>query len=113
MKKIQLLVTTDILAALSFYLLLLTGLMLEFLFPKGSGNKVKVMELGRHDWGDLHLIIGYVFISLIALHLILHWKWIFEVLVRRFVGNDKSKTKIILISLAILLVLMSPGLLFV
>ena len=112
MKKIEVLIASDILAGLSFYLLLLTGLMLEFLFPKGAGNKVKIWDLGRHDWGELHLIIGYVFIALIVFHLILHWRWIAEVLIRK-VNRDNSKKQSILIWTVILILLLSPAILFI
>ena len=37
---------------------------------------VTVLELGRHGWGDIHNVAGIVFLGIVALHLVLHWRWI-------------------------------------
>lgn len=36
---------------------------------------VTVLGLGRHDWGDIHNVAGVVMLAIVALHLILHWRW--------------------------------------
>lgn len=40
------------------------------------GNHVDLYLLGmdRHQWGFIHLIIGYILLGLLALHIILHWE---------------------------------------
>lgn len=45
------------------------------------GNKVELsmFGMGRHEWGTIHLIIGYVLIGLLLLHIFLHWKVIISV----------------------------------
>jgi len=45
------------------------------------GNKVELSLFGmdRHEWGTIHLIVGYVLIGLLLLHIILHWKVIISV----------------------------------
>ncbi len=53
------------------------------------GRKVDLFFLGkdRHEWGTIHLIIAFVFLGLMTLHIVLHWKsmWISY---RRFFGNQ-------------------------
>ncbi len=52
----------------------------------GSNVELKLWGWDRHQWGSLHLILGYVFLALLLLHIILHWnqiKCIFNNMVRR------------------------------
>jgi hypothetical protein len=35
--------------------------------------------LGRHDWGTIHLVIGFVFLALLVLHIVLHWGMIVSI----------------------------------
>ena len=35
--------------------------------------------MDRHEWGEVHLIAGFVFLGLIALHIILHWSVVVNV----------------------------------
>lgn len=68
-----------LLAAMSFI-----GFLLKFSLLPGSekrevyGNGVELYLCGmdRHEWGRIHLIISIIFIVLIVLHIVLHWKMI-------------------------------------
>ena len=40
----------------------------------------------RHAWGDFHFWISILFLALVAVHMILHWKWI----VNSFKGRAKK-----------------------
>jgi len=42
------------------------------------GKKVELSWLGldRHDWGAIHLYLGFVLLGLLALHVVLHWQMI-------------------------------------
>ena len=42
------------------------------------GENVELYMLGmdRHQWGNIHLILGFILIGLLALHIIFHWKLI-------------------------------------
>jgi hypothetical protein len=42
------------------------------------GNRTELFFLGlnRHSWGTIHLMIGLIFILLLAIHVILHWNLI-------------------------------------
>jgi len=35
--------------------------------------------LDRHQWGTIHLVIGYVFLALLVLHIALHWQMIVRI----------------------------------
>jgi len=52
-----------------------TGLLMKFTLPPGSGGKV-VWGLGRHDWGEVHFWAAVALVTLITLHLMLHWAWV-------------------------------------
>ena len=62
-----------------------TGLLLAFRLPPGSrgGAGLTAMGWGRHDWGDVHTWLSYVFLFLIAAHLTLHWRWLWQVAAKR------------------------------
>ena len=73
MEKNRLNFWTDILILLSFVSLLFTGFMM-YLIPRGYGG-ILVSGFTRHEWGDIHMIVALIFISLIIFHVILHWSW--------------------------------------
>ncbi|MBN2328095.1 MAG: DUF4405 domain-containing protein [Candidatus Omnitrophica bacterium] len=78
MKKVQF---NFILNLIAFYLLILliaTGLLMEFVLLPGSrgGHGLSMLGWTRHDWGDLHFYFSVGFISVMLLHVILHWAWI-------------------------------------
>jgi hypothetical protein len=73
--------------------LISTGMVLAFKLPPGSGGR-EPMGGGRgawsrpvetlwgwtrHDWGEIHLWIAGALLAALALHLLLHAKWIFAV----------------------------------
>lgn len=66
---------------LSTCLLIGTGLVLEFRLVPGSkgGKGLSLLGYGRHDWSDVHLWISYLFIVLIIMQLVLHWKWLIKI----------------------------------
>lgn len=63
------------------------GFLMKYVVVSGEvrniiyGNQVDLEFLGltRHEWGSIHLIISLVFIALLALHIILHWKCILSI----------------------------------
>jgi hypothetical protein len=70
----------DGLAFAGFLLLVTTGVLMRYVLPPGSGRRAAIWGLDRHGWGDLHFWIAVVFFTILAFHLILHWKWISSVL---------------------------------
>lgn len=37
----------------------------------------------RHEWGDWHTWISYAFLVLMMVHLILHWRWFWQVAAKK------------------------------
>jgi hypothetical protein len=54
------------------------GLLLGFRLPPGSrgGRGLTLLDMDRHDWGDIHLWVGIAFIVTVVAHLLMHWKWL-------------------------------------
>ncbi len=56
---------------------LITGLLLGFVIPRGRRWRgIALWGLARHDWADVHLWLALSMTALIVLHLILHWTWV-------------------------------------
>ena len=64
----------------------LIGLIIHYVLPPGSGRHggpgvgepATFLLLGRHDWGQAHWVLALVFLVMLVLHLLLHWKWIWN-----------------------------------
>jgi len=55
------------------------GILLGFVIPRGdrAGYEAKLFwGLHRHDWGDVHLVLGLALLALIIIHVWLHWSWV-------------------------------------
>ncbi|MBD1262535.1 DUF4405 domain-containing protein [Maribacter polysiphoniae] len=66
----------DIVAFVCFIFLVSTGVILYYNLPKGSGHSITIWGLDRHEWGTVHFWIAVLFLLVLALHLVLHWRWI-------------------------------------
>lgn len=55
--------------------LLLTGLLLAYILPPGSG-RWQVWGITRHEWGDVHFWIAMVMLGAAVLHVLLNWSWV-------------------------------------
>ena len=68
----------DFLLWIALCLMLATGFILRYRLPPGSrgGRGLTIWDWSRHDWGDLHTWLAYAVFALVAVHLILHWKWL-------------------------------------
>ena len=64
-----------------------TGTIMKYVLPPGSGGhgfrggrapaEVKVFwQMTRHEWGDIHFYLAVLFVSLMIVHIVLHWSWI-------------------------------------
>jgi hypothetical protein len=80
-----------------------TGVILHFVLPSGTGGLGRelhggrgrehireLLGMGRHDWGDIHLWLGIIFIALMVAHLVLHWKWVKCYIASLFGGGAKQ-----------------------
>jgi hypothetical protein len=83
MKRVNLNFIVDAVAFAGFVLLTTTGVLMRYVLPPGSGHYSTIWGLDRHEWGGIHFWVSVVFFSILALHLILHWRWIASVVTRR------------------------------
>lgn len=79
MKRSTLNFCVDFVTLLVFLGMAVTGLLVRFLLPPGTGGRLSIWSWGRHDWGDLHFWLAVGLLGLIFVHLILHWAWICQV----------------------------------
>lgn len=75
MKRWTFLTLIDVLAFVCFVLLVSTGILLEYLLPPGSGSWASIWSMNRHEWGDIHFWVAVVFFTVLAVHLVLHWRF--------------------------------------
>jgi hypothetical protein len=76
MRRVTQNLIVDVVAFVCFVLLASTGVIMRFSLPPGSGRHVGIFGLDRHGWGDIHFWIALALLGVLALHLVLHWKWI-------------------------------------
>jgi hypothetical protein len=83
-KKLWLEKSANYLLYLFTCLLAGTGFILAYRLPHGrEAREWTVLGMGRHDWGDWHLWLGFGFIALILLHLYFVRNWLMRVAVKR------------------------------
>ena len=68
----------NLLLYLGFCAMLGTGLLMAYRLPPGSrgGTGLTVLGIDRHQWGDVHLWISYIFIAVVIAHLWMNWAWL-------------------------------------
>jgi hypothetical protein len=62
--------------------MILTGLIMRFALPPGSGNRRLLWSMGRHEWGDVHFWLAAAIGGVVLLHLALHWQWVCATVLR-------------------------------
>jgi hypothetical protein len=112
MKKPKLNLVIDALLLLCLAAIAGIGLLMKYVLVPGYlrweiyGRNVDLFLYGldRHQWGTIHLIIGLVFLSLLVLHIILHWQMIVGIY-RGLIPNRFARwmTALVLICITILL----------
>jgi len=89
MKRVTLNFVVDSIGLVNLLLLAVTGTILRWVLPSGSGGHGRGFRGGRpggeagewlglrrHNWGDVHFVLATLFICVILLHIVLHWTWI-------------------------------------
>lgn len=76
MSRTRLNLAVDALAFATFVLLTSTGVLMRWVLPPGSGHRTTVLGLDRHDWGGVHFWISMLFLGSLAVHVLVHWRWI-------------------------------------
>jgi len=83
MKRVNLNFIVDIVAFAGFVLLTTTGVLMRYILPPGSGHYSTIWGMDRHEWGGIHFWVSVLFFSILAFHLVLHWRWIVSVVTGR------------------------------
>ncbi|UCD35564.1 MAG: DUF4405 domain-containing protein [Nitrospiraceae bacterium] len=73
----------DVLSFTGFVLLTSTGVLMRYILPPGSGRWKAIWGLDRHEWGSIHFWISVLFLGVLTVHLILHWRWVVTFIARK------------------------------
>ena len=76
MRKSNVNFIVDAVAFAAFVLLTATGVLVRYVLPPGSGHFIKLWGMDRHGWGQIHFWIAVALMGALALHLLLHWRWV-------------------------------------
>jgi hypothetical protein len=98
MSRASLLYWTALAALLAFLLQVVSGFALWLAFTEGplggrgaarglARGQEEYLGLGRHDWLDLHDWTAVALMTILALHLILNWRWVASVTKRLLRGG--------------------------
>lgn len=99
MQKNKLNLIIDFLLLICLLLISGIGFLIRYVLPPGfarkqlygSGVDLQFWGLDRHEWGNIHLIISFVFIGLLFFHILLHWKMICAFTLKHSQGKISSK----------------------
>ena len=78
MKRVTINAIVDIGCLITFIPSLITGLVLYFVLPEGSGRGsswATYLGIARNQWVTMHNYTSLVFAALLIIHLLLHWKF--------------------------------------
>jgi len=115
MKKTTIKFMVDILMFLSMAAIIGIGLLIKYTLISGTERWIKYNNnidltfwgMDRHEWGAIHLIIGFVFIGLLVIHLFLLNGKTIQGLLNRFIKQKTTRAvfSILLILLGFALML--------
>jgi hypothetical protein len=88
------------------------GLLMKYILPPGRevvlryGRNVDLTWLGwdRHDWGVVHLYLAFGLLTILVIHLILHWSMIVS-LFARLLPDPRRRHRVALVFLVVSLLL--------
>jgi hypothetical protein len=89
------------------------GFLMKYVLLPGRESTVKYgrrvdlsfLGLDRHDWGAVHLYLGFFLLALLVLHIVLHWHMI-PGLFARLIANARERWKIGLVYAVVAAVLL-------
>ena len=77
MKNARINAWVDLAAFVSALASSVTGYILWFYFPLGSGRgSMDFLDISYQTWYDLHFYTSTLFVVLVAIHLVFHYRWI-------------------------------------
>lgn len=82
--KMSLNIIIDFVMLMAMALVSISGFILEIVIPSRHAVRFqdatpwcsRLLGLGRHDWGNIHLWAGVVLVTLLAIHFLLHIKMV-------------------------------------
>jgi len=101
----------DVLAFLAFVFVVTTGVLLHYILPPGSGRTIEVLGMNRHEWGDIHFLLSFAFLAVLAVHLFLHTRFIASVLRGHAEGGSRLRLALGLLGLLAVVALAAAPLL--
>ena len=105
MKRTNVNFLVDALALVALVFLTVTGAIIRYVLPAGSGHGSVLWGLDRHGWGHVHFGIAVAFCVAMVVHLALHWGWITCVVRWDTRGKPKGRAALALIAVVVLLAL--------
>jgi len=78
----------ELVSALVIAGLAVTGGIIHFVLPPGTGRTSLLFGLGRHDYGEIHFWLAVSALLLVIVHVWLHWNWVCCI-VGRSAGNPQ------------------------
>jgi len=75
----------DLVSFVVFFVLAFTGLLIYYALPPcgsctGSGcteeNALTLWGFGRHEFGRVHFYLALMTVTLVVIHICLHWTWV-------------------------------------
>lgn len=94
----------DVIAFVEFAFLTTSGILIQYSLPERSGHSMTVWGLSRHQWGDWHFYLALFLFATLALHIVLHWKWIINLTRGR--PSDASGRRLLLGVFGLVVVIM-------
>jgi hypothetical protein len=94
---------TDVVNAIAFSGLLLTGAVLKWVVPhggqgrgggRGQGMNQAWLGLTRHEWGDVHFWIAVAAVVFVIAHLALHMGWILGAIRKYLLGGARPVARV-------------------
>lgn len=82
--------------------LTLTGGLMYYVLPPGTGHSHAIVGLGRHDLGRIHFYLAAGTLLAIVAHVWLHWRWVCCVAVRRTESRELPRRARMIWGLAVL-----------
>lgn len=92
------------------------GFLMKFVLVPGReriaayGRNVDLFFIGldRHGWGTIHLWIACILLALLAVHIMLHFRWIAAVLEKLFSGSKKKVVAVVTVIMICFFLLLFP-----
>ncbi len=99
MNKSNLIKFVDVTAFIGFIFVVSTGVLLRYVLPTQSGRAVELLGMNRHDWGDIHFYITLIFLIILSIHLLLHWKFFLHLFQNGFKSTNTFRLMLGIVAL--------------